>query len=81
MISPLLPKPENVTFEIINKDFYVFIDETKKQFDRIIIDLWTSGSKEETIKILNEEVEPLSYYIEKLFPDASVVFHGFGIEW
>lgn len=81
LISPLLPKPENVTFEIINKDFYIFIDETKRQFDRIIIDLWTSGSKEETIKILNEEVEPLSYYIETLFPDASVVFHGFGLEW
>lgn len=81
LISPLLPKAENVKFEIINDDFYVFINETNKRFDRIIIDLWTTGSREETIKVLNEEVEPLTYYIDKLFPDASVVFHGFGIGW
>lgn len=81
LISPLLPKAENVKFEIIKDDFYIFINETNKQFDRIIIDLWTTGSREETIRVLNEEVEPLAYYIDKLFPDASTVFHGFGIEW
>lgn len=81
LISPLLPKAENVKLEIISDDFYKFINETKDPFDRIIIDLWTTGSGEETLKILNEEVRPLTYYIEKLFPDSSVVFHGFGIEW
>lgn len=81
LISPLLPKAENVKFDIINDDFYVFINETSRQFDRIIIDLWTTGSCEETIKVLNEEVEPLAHYIDKLFPDTSVVFHGFGIGW
>lgn len=81
LISQLLPKPENVDLEIINEDFYTFINRTKRQFDRIIIDLWTTGCREETMKILYDEVEPLSYYIAELFPDASVVFHGFGIEW
>lgn len=77
LISPLLPKAEDVKFDIINGDFYDFIIETNEKFDRIIIDLWVTGSLEETLTVLREEVSPLSYYIRKLFPDASVVFHGF----
>ncbi len=81
LISPLLPEPIDVKFKIINGDFYDFINETGKKFDRIIIDLWVTGSVEETLKVLTEEVRPLSYYIMKIFPDASVVFHGFGLSW
>lgn len=80
LISPLLPEPENVKFEIINEDFYNFINITKIQFNRIIVDLWVTDSKEETMKVLDEEVEPLAYYLKELFPDASLVFHGFGLE-
>lgn len=81
LISPLLPEAKNVEFEIINKDFYKFINETDEYFDRIIIDLWATGSAEETLRVLNEEVIPFSHYIKKLFPGASAVFHGFGIAW
>ena len=79
LIFPLLPKAENVEFQIINKDFYDFIYESEEDFDRIIVDLWTSGSLEETKKILEEEVRPLSIYLKIRYPDASIVFHGFGI--
>ncbi len=83
LISPLLPKVEDcdMEFRIINKDFYEFINETEEQFDRLIIDLWTTSCKEETREVYKEKVIPLSYYIKKLFPDASAVFHGFGLEW
>lgn len=81
LVGPLLPKMEDIKFRIINKDFYEFINETSEQFDRIIIDLWTTSCIEETRKVYREEVVPLSFYIKKLFPDASVVFHGFGLEW
>lgn len=79
LIYPLLPKAESVKFQIINKDFYDFIHESEEDFDRIIVDLWTSGSLEETKKILEEEVRPLSVYLEMKYPDASIVFHGFRI--
>lgn len=81
LVSPLLPEAVDVRFEIKNEDFYRFINRTHEKFDRIIIDLWVTGSKEETLKVLNEEVRPLAHYIAKLFPDASVVFHGFGLSW
>jgi hypothetical protein len=79
LIFPLLPKAEGVKFQIINKDFYDFIHESEEDFDRIIVDLWTSGSKEETKKILDEEVKPLVYYLKLRYPNASIIFHGFGI--
>jgi hypothetical protein len=79
LISPLLPKAEDAKFQIINKDFYDFIHESEEDFDRIIVDLWTSGSLEETKKILREEVLPFSYYLKIKYPDASMVFHGFKI--
>lgn len=79
LISPLLPKAEGVKFQIINKDFYDFIHESEEDFDRIIVDLWTSGSIEETKRILHEEVVPFSYYLKIKYPDASIVFHGFKI--
>ncbi len=81
LITPLLPEAINVEFDIVNKDFYEFINDTDEKFDRIIIDLWVTGSLEETKRVFNDEVRPLSYYIKKLFPDASVVFHGFGLSW
>lgn len=81
LISPLLPEAIDVRFDVVNKDFCRFINETDEQFDRIIIDLWTTGSARETRKVLNEEVIPFSHYIKKLFPDASAVFHGFGLAW
>lgn len=80
LISPLLPKAEGVKFQVINKDFYDFIHESEEDFDRIIVDLWTSGSLEETKKILDEEVLPFSYYLKIKYPDASIVFHGFKID-
>ncbi len=79
LISPLLPKAEDIEFQIINKDFYDFIHESEENFDRIIIDLWTSGSKEETMRILQDEVRPFSYYMKMRYPDSSIVFHGFKI--
>jgi hypothetical protein len=79
LISPLLPRAEGVKFQIINKDFYDFIHESEEDFDRIIVDLWTSGSLEETKRILHEEVLPFSYYLKIKYPDASMVFHGFKI--
>ena len=79
LIFPLLPKAENVKFQIITKDFYDFIHESKEDFDRIIVDLWTSGSLKETMKILDEEVRPLSIYLKIRYPDASIIFHGFRI--
>ena len=81
LISSLLPECDGTALEIINEDFYKFINETNEKFDRIIIDLWVTGSAEETLKVLNEEVIPFAHYIKKLFPDASIVFHGFGIGW
>jgi hypothetical protein len=81
LISSLLPDPIGVDFEIKNEDFYGFINETNEKFDRIIVDLWVTGSAEETLRVLDEEVRPLSYYLMKLFPNASVVFHGFGLSW
>ena len=81
LISPLLPDGGDIKFEMINGDFYEFLNNTKEKFDRIIVDIWVTGSAEETSKILYEEVEPFAYYLMKLFPDASVVFHGFGISW
>lgn len=81
LISPLLPKAIDVQFRILNEDFYDFINETNEEFDRLIIDLWVSGSAEETKRILGEEVRPLAYYLKKIFPDASAVFHGFGLSW
>jgi len=80
LISPLLPKAEGVKFQIINKDFYDFIHESEEDFDRIIVDLWTSGSMAETKRILHEEVVPFSYYLKIKYPDASIVFHGFKVE-
>lgn len=80
LITSLL-KFEDCDISIIKDDFYDFINKTDKKFDRIIIDLWVTGSAEETEKVLRDEITPLSYYIKKLFPDASVVFHGFGLEW
>lgn len=81
LISHLLPKAINVDLEIKNADFYEFINETDEKFDRIIVDLWVTGSAEETLRVLDENVKPLAYYMMKLFPDASVVFHGFGLSW
>lgn len=81
LISPLLPEAIDVQFEIVNQDFYKFINETDEKFDRLIIDLWVTGSAEETLRVLTDEVRPLAYYLMKLFPDASAVFHGFGLAW
>ena len=81
LISPLLPKVKGVKFQIINADFYDFIHESKEDFDRIIVDLWTSGSIEETRKIFREEVEPFAAYLKIKYPDSSIVFHGFGLGW
>ena len=81
LIAPFLPEAIDVEFEILEKDFYGFINETDKIFDRIIIDLWVTGSAEETMRVYNDEVRPLAHYMRKLFPDASVVFHGFGLSW
>ncbi len=80
LISPLLPKAEGVKFRIINKDFYDFVHESEEDFDRIIVDLWTSGSIEETKRILHEEVIPFSYYLKLKYTEASIVFHGFKID-
>lgn len=80
LISPLLPKFE-INFEIIKEDFFKFIEYTSEDFDRIIIDLWTSGSKEETMRILEEEVEPAIVKVIKRFPYSSGVIHGFGLQW
>ena len=79
LIYPLLPKAEDIKFQIINKDFYDFIHESEENFDRIIVDLWTSGSWKETKTILEEEVRPLSIYLKIRYPDASIIFHGFKI--
>jgi len=79
LIYPLLPKAEGAKFKIINKDFYDFVHEYEEDFDRIIVDIWTSGSLEETKKILREEVLPFSHYLRIKYPDASMVFHGFNI--
>ena len=46
LISPLLPKAEDVKFQIINKDFYDFVHDSEEDFDRKILNLWTSGSFE-----------------------------------
>ena len=81
LISPLLPEAIDVQLDIVNKDFYDFINDEGNDFDRIIVDLWTSGSVEETMRIKKDEVIPFAAYLKKLFPDASVVFHGFGIAW
>ena len=75
LISPLLPKAEGIKLQIINKDFYDFIHESEEDFDRIIVDLWTSGSLEETKRILHEEVIPFSYYLKIKYPDSSIVFY------
>ena len=80
LISMLLPKAEGIKFQIINKDFYDFVHESEEDFDRLIVDLWTSGSLEETKRILHEEVIPFSYYLKIKYPDASMVFHGFKID-
>lgn len=79
LISPLLPKPEETKFQIINTDFYDFIKETDEDFDRIIVDIWTSQSLEETLKLLIEEVRPLDNTLKLKFPDAKIVYHGFDI--
>lgn len=79
LISPLLPKAEEVKFQIINKDFYDFVHESEEEFDRIIVDIWTSDSLEETKRILHEEVLPFSYYLNVKYPYASIIFHGFNI--
>ncbi len=86
LIMPFLVKDDidigkNSNLEIVNEDFYKFINETDKKFDRLIIDLWVTGSKEETLIVFKDKVRPLAYYIMKLFPNASVVFHGFGLSW
>ena len=84
LISPFLhvEVEDNLdNLQILNKDFYDFIHETEEKFDRIIVDLWVTGSKEETLRVLNDEVKPLSYYLMKMFPNASTVFHGFGLSW
>lgn len=81
LIAPFLPVESGDNLEILNEDFYDFIHETEEKFDRLIVDLWVTGSKEETLRVLNDEVLPLAAYLKKLFPDASVVFHGFGISW
>ncbi len=80
LIRPFLPDAIDVEFSIVNKDFFDFINEVgnDKEFDRIIVDIWVTGSIEETLRVLNDEVRPFSYYMRKLFPDASMVFHGFG---
>jgi hypothetical protein len=82
LISPLLPEAEaGYQLEIMNKDFYKFINGTDEKFDRLIIDLWVTRSAEETLRVKIEEVIPLTHYMKKLFPDASAVFHGFGLAW
>lgn len=78
LISPSLPKAE---FRIINTDFYDFIHEHEQEFDRIIVDIWSTVSREDTEKVFHEEVLPLAAYLKIKYPDASVVFHGFGIGW
>lgn len=80
LITPLLLTSEYCNIKIIKDDFYNFINETKERFDRVIVDLWTTESLDETLKILNEEVTPLAYYLKKIFPNASIVFHGFRLE-
>lgn len=84
LISPfILHSNDNVT--IIEEDFYKFIsfgdseNYNYENFDRIIVDLWTTSSSEETQKVYHEEVIPLYYYLKILFPDASIAIHGFGI--
>ncbi len=81
LIAPMLPEAIDVEFDIVNKDFYEFINETDEIFDRIIVDLWVTRSAEETKRVFNDQVRPLAHYLKKLFPDASVVFHGFGLSW
>lgn len=85
LISPLLPIKDidkyGACFRIINTDFCNFVKETDEDFDRIIVDIWTTNSKEETEKVYEEEVKPLAYMLKERFPEASVVFHGFGLGW
>lgn len=81
LIVPLLPITPESNIKIIHDNFYDFINKTKEKYDRIIVDIWRTESLEETRRLLKEEVEPLAVYLMKLFPDASVVFHGFGLEW
>lgn len=85
LISPLiLRNNDNVT--VIEEDFYEFIsfgnpeDYNHENFDRIIVDLWVTSSLEETQKVYREEVISLYHYLKILFPESSIVIHGFGID-
>lgn len=68
--------------KIVNTDFFKFVEKCKgDEYDRIIVDIWATKSKQETKKVLENEVLPTVNILRNKFPDSSVAMHGFGIEW
>lgn len=78
LITPLLPSHRESQLKVVNDDFYKFVDETEEDFNRIIVDLWVTSSLEETLSVLQKEVIPLNIHLKEIFPNASIVYHGFG---
>lgn len=73
LVEPYLPKG----IEIVVDDFYHFTEETARQWDTIIVDLWVSSSADEKRELLYHKVLPMGVFLSQKYPGASITFHGF----
>lgn len=71
-----LIKTEKTFF--VHDDFYKYLDMYTSDYDTVICDIWTSGSLEETKKLLETEILPLNKKLKEKFPGAKLIYHGFG---
>jgi len=63
--------------EVIEDDFYAFIERDRTSWDSIVVDLWVTTNPIEKLRAFHTGVLPLNAELRRLHPYADISFHGF----
>lgn len=74
LVRPYIPE----SIEVVQGDFYDFIEGDAGPWDWVFLDLWVGyKSIQDKLRTLGQEVFPLRHKVQGRFPGAGVAVHGF----
>lgn len=77
LVAPLLPKGSKASIEIVDADFFDWWYDDEKNWDNVILDLWVTKGKDQTIRLEKNTIAPLYRYLCKRYPWGESFIHGF----
>ena len=75
LISKYLPDDKRIN--VIQSDFWKFIEQDESQWDIMIVDLWVFWGLEQQLAMYKDEILPASEKLKSKYPETQMFFHGF----